>query len=334
LSVAVALPKAEIHVHIEGTAKPALIRRLAARNGVRLGADLFTADDRFAWSDFPSFLRAYDAASAAIRKPIDLRDLVYDYLADCAREGAIYVEFFASLDHAAASGMDYAAMLEGMTIGIDDAARDFDIVARIVVVCLRHLGPDRASAVVRRIKETPHAHVVGFGMAGDETRYHPKDFAPAFRLARDLGLGCTAHAGEVAGPESVKAALDHLPLTRIGHGVRAIEDARLVDEIARKDIALEVCPGSNLSLGVFPDARSHPLRRLIDAGCRVTLNSDDPPFFDTSIGREYRRAAQDFGLDRKTLLGLTRNAVQSCFADTGMKTALIVRLAETEGGAL
>lgn len=328
MSAVAALPKAEIHVHIGGAAPPALVRRLAARNGIRLDETLFASETRFAWRDFPDFLKAFDAASACFRKTIDFRDLVHEYLAACAREGAIYVEFFASPDHAAESGVSYADHLQGLIEGIDDAARDFGIVGRIVMICVRHLGPERALALARRMRSDPHDYVVGLGMGGDETRFHPRDFAPAYRIAADMGLGRTVHAGEVVGAESVRAALDGLPVTRIGHGVRAIEDPKLVDEIARRGIVLEVCPGSNLALGVYRDAASHPLRRLIDAGCRVTVSSDDPPFFDTTIGREYRRAAEDFGLDRGALLTLTKTAIEGSFADPATKERLLARVAE------
>jgi adenosine deaminase len=328
------IPKAEIHVHIGGAAPPALARRLAARNGLRIDPALFASETTYAWRDFPDFLRAFDAASAVFRKPVDLRDLVYDYLGACAREGAIYVEFFASPDHAADCGISYAGHLRGLIDGIDDAERDFGIVGRIVMICVRHLGPDRALALARRMKAEPHPYVVGIGMGGDETRFHCRDFAPAYRIAADMGLGCTVHAGEIVGAESVRAALDGLPVTRIGHGVRAIEDRRLVDRIAREGIVLEVCPGSNLALKVFPDAAAHPLKRLIDAGCRVSVSSDDPPFFDTSIGREYRRAAEDFELDRRALLSLTRTAIEGSFADHATKSRLLARIAEAANQGL
>lgn len=328
------LPKAEIHVHIGGAISPALVRRLAARNGIELAPSLFTAGDTFAWSDFTEFLKAFDAANECLRKGVDYRDLTYDYLGACAKEGALYVEFFASPDHAEGSGVSYDDHLQGLVEGIDRAERDFGIVGRITMICVRHLGPDKAVALARRMKASPHRHVVGFGMAGDERVFHPKDFAPAFRIAADLGLGCTAHAGEVVGPESVRDALDALPISRIGHGVRAIEDPKLVDQLARREIVLEVCPGSNLALGVFADAAAHPLKRLIEAGCRVTLNSDDPPFFDTSIGREYERAARDFGLGRVDLLRATRNAIDASFADAATKAALRERLAQAAARSL
>jgi adenosine deaminase len=321
------LPKAELHCHIEGSAPPALVRRLAARNGVALPEALFADPQRFAWTDFNSFLHAYDRACDAMRQPEDYRDVIYDYLGRCAAEGAIYVEMFSSPEHVEDIGMDYADLLEGLAAGIDAAEADFAITGRVIALCLRHRGPERAMHVARTVAAAPHPYVVGFGMAGDELRYEPADFAPAFRLAADAGYACTAHAGEVAGAGSVRATIEALPVTRIGHGVRASEDARLLDEIARRGIVLEVCPSSNVALGVYPDFASHPLHRLIEAGCRVTLNSDDPPYFDTSIGKEYAVAAERFGLSESALLTITRTAIDAAFVDAATRRRLVDRVA-------
>jgi len=320
------LPKAELHCHIEGAVAPDLLRRLAARNGIALPADLFGPGGRYAWSDFSSFLDAYDRVSECLRCPADYRDIIYGYLAGCAAEGAIYVEVFSSPDHAAAVGMSYADHLEGLVAGIDTAYADFGIVGRIIVTCVRHLGPQRAVDIVDSMRAEPHPYVVGFGMGGDEMQYNLTDFVPAFRMADRAGFACTVHAGEVAGPDSVRAAIDLLPVSRIGHGVRASEDPRLLDEIVRRGVVLEVCPGSNLALGLYPDFASHPLPRLLAAGCHVTLNSDDPPFFGTSIGREYANAAQHYGLDTAALLKITETALDAAFVDAETRRSLKQRI--------
>ena len=163
-------------------------------------------------------------------------------------------------------------------------------------------------------------------MAGDELLHAPADFAPAFRIADNAGLACTVHAGEVAGAKSVRDAIAALPVSRIGHGVRSIEDPALVAELARRGTVLEVCPGSNIALGLYPDAVSHPLRRLLDAGCRVTLNSDDPAFFATSIGSEYALASSQMGLSSSELLAITRTAIDAAFVDTETRRALLARI--------
>ena len=184
---------------------------------------------------------------------------------------------------------------EALEGGIDRARRDFGIEGRIIIICIRHLGPERALAMVQAMVAEPHRYVVGFGMGGDEASFTPADFAPAYRLAHDKGFGCTVHAGEVLGPESVWAAINDLPVTRIGHGVRSADDPALMAELARRGIVLEVCPGSNIALGLYPDRNAHPLHRLIDAGVRVTLNSDDPPFFHTTLGDGVRQGGSRGG---------------------------------------
>jgi adenosine deaminase len=165
----------------------------------------------------------------------------------------------------------------------------------------------------------PHPYVVGFGMGGDESKYSPADFLPAYRLAHENGYGCTVHAGEVLGPESVWAAIRTLPITRIGHGVRSAEDPALLDELARRGTVLEVCPGSNIALGIYPDRAAHPLHRLIAAGVRVTLNSDDPPFFHTTLGAEYDQS----GLPEAVLRQITRTAIEASFVDATSKQRLL-----------
>ncbi len=318
--------KAELHVHLEGTATPALVRKLASRNGAELDPSTFASDGEFRWTDFWDFLKCYDKAAAAIKSVDDYRAVTYDYLKRCAAEDTIYVETFSSPDHAAAAGMSYQDHLDGITAGIDEARRDFGIECRIIVTCVRHLGPESAVKVAQQVVDNPHPYVVGFGMGGDEAMHHPKDFAPAFNLVHEAGIATTNHAGEFGGPDSIRATLDHLPVSRIGHGVRAIEDAELVGHLAASDITMEVCPGSNIALGLHENYQSHPINRLIDAGCKVTISSDDPPFFATSIGREYDKTAKAFGWSEAQLTQLTQNAIDAAFCDAELKEKLSAQL--------
>lgn len=327
MSAVDALPKAELHCHIEGAMAPALAHAIARRNDIVLPASLFSEQGGgYAWRNFNEFLMAYDAAAGAMRTAEDYAELMYGYLAACAAEGAIYVEMFTSPDHAIAIGLGHAAQLAGLAAGIDRAEGEFGIVSRLIPCCLRHLGPDRALEVARLVAAERHPYIVGFGMAGDELVHTPADFAPAFRVADNAGLACTVHAGEVAGAHSVHDAIAALPVSRIGHGVRSIEDPGLVAELARRGTVLEVCPGSNIALGLYPDLVSHPLRRLLDAGCRVTLNSDDPAFFATSIGNEYAMAGSQMGLSASELLAITRTAIDAAFVDSDTRRALQARI--------
>lgn len=320
------IPKAEIHCHFEGSMSPDLVRRMAARNGIELPDGLFDEAGEFQWTDFHDFLKTYDLAANCMSTAQDSRDAMYEYLASCAAEGAIYVEVFTSPDHAAAMGMSYAEQFEAIVQGIDDAERDFGIIGRMIVTCVRHLGPEEGVKVAKMVVAEPHPYIVGFGMGGDELAHTLEDFKPAFSIVDDAGYPTTVHAGEVDGAQSVRDAINLLPIQRLGHGVRAIEDPALVDEIARRGIVLEVCPRSNMATNVFEGYHDHPLPKLMEAGCKVTLNSDDPPYFDTSIGREYAEAATGFGFSDDQLLGFTRTAIESAFVDEVTRAKLLARL--------
>jgi adenosine deaminase len=313
--------KAELHVHLEGTAPPELVRRIAARNGVALPERLLGVDGRFRYTDFLDFLATYDLAASVIRTGEDYRDIVYEYLCSCASGGAIYVELTASPDHAALVGLSDEEHLDGIARGIDDARRDTEIEGRILISAVRNFGVERALRVARYASSDPHPYVVGFSMAGDEAGFPARDFAEVFAIAAGAGLGCTIHAGEWAGPESVRAALE-LPVTRISHGVRSVEDPALVSSIAARGIVLECCPTSNVVLGVYPSYEEHPLPQLRAAGVRVTLGSDDPPYFGASIEGEYEVCASRMGFSREDLREITLTAVDAAFCDDDLRAVL------------
>jgi adenosine deaminase len=320
------IPKAELHVHLEGTAPPALIRRLAKRNGVAIPEGLFADEETFAWKDFLDFLRTYDLAASVIRTAEDYRDVTYEYLASCAAEGAIYVELIASPDHAEAHGLSDAEHYGGIAQGIDDARADHGIEARILASAVRNFGVDRAEAIARRLVEDRHPYVVGFNLAGDEAGFPPELFAETYAILDGSGLGATVHAGEHAGAESVRGALALPGVSRISHGVRAVEDPALVAEIAARGIVLEVCPTSNVATHVFPSYEEHPLRTLHEAGVKLTLGSDDPPYFGATIGGEYAVARERFGFEEGELMAMTRTAVQGSFAEDAVKHSLLNRI--------
>ena len=319
------LPKAELHVHLEGTAPPDLVARIAARNGLDLPERMLGADGRFRFTDFLDFLATYDLAASVIRTGEDYRDITYEYLCSCARGGAIYVELTASPDHAALVGLSDEEHWDGIARGIDDARRDTGIEGRILVSAVRNFGVEQALRVARHAAARPHPYVVGFSMAGDEAGYPAGQFAEVFRIAADAGLGCTIHAGEWAGADSVRAALE-LPVSRISHGVRAIEDPGLVSELAARGIVLECCPTSNVVLGVFPSYEEHPLPALRDAGVRVTLGSDDPPYFGATIEGEYEVCAARMGFGDDVLREITRTAIDAAFCDDDLRTVLAGRI--------
>jgi adenosine deaminase len=316
-----ALPKVELHVHLEGTAPPALIRRLAKRNGVALPAALFGGNGEFRYTDFLDFLRTYDRAASVIRTAEDYRDVTFDYLCSCAREGAIYVELTASPDHAALAGLSDEEHLAGIASGIDEARSETGIEGRILISAVKNFGIERAVRVARYAAERPHPYVVGFSMAGEEQNHPASEFARPYAIAAAAGLGCTVHAGEWDGPASVRSALT-LPVTRIDHGVRAIEDTELVEELSANGVVLNLCPTSNVVLGVYAGYDEHPLPRLRAAGVRFTLGSDDPPYFGASIGGEYEVCAEHMGMDEAALREITRTAIDAAFCDEPLKREL------------
>ncbi len=319
------VPQAELHVHLEGTASPELVRRIAARNRVGLPDGLFGERGEFAWDGFAGFLRAYDAAASVVRTAQDYRDIVFEYLVGCARGGAIYVELIASGEHAAISGVSDAEHVAAMAQGIDDARALTGIEARILMSCVRDLGAQAAVEVAKRTVGHPHPYVTGFNMGGDEAGYPAHDFAEAYSIVAEAGLGLSCHAGEWAGPESVRGALG-LGVTRLSHGVRAAEDQELVAELAERGIVLECCPTSNVALGVYGSYAEHPIPALRTAGVPITLGSDDPPYFGATLAGEYRVAREELGFDDEALREATRTALRAAFVQEDVRAALLGRI--------
>ena len=319
-------PLVDLHCHIEGTIYPDTARKLAARHKGTLPAGLIRPDNSYNWDDFSRFLAAYDQVAALVREPRDYRDIVYDHYARAAALGLIYGEVFCSPDHGRHSGIAYPDMIAAMAEGLAAARVQHGVEGRFITLCLRHLGPERAVETARTVARHPHPLVTGFGMAGDERMSSMADFAPAFDMARDAGLALTVHAGELRGPGSIRDALEHLRPRRLGHGVRAIEDMALVEQLADERIALEVCPGSNIALGLYASREVHPAAQLFRAGCAVTLGADDPPFFATDIAREYAGLAASSGLGNGDLRHISANAVRAAFCDRKTKERLLQRL--------
>ncbi len=317
------LPKVELHLHLEGAAPPAFIRGLAREKGVDI-AGIFGPDGGYRFDGFAGFLRVYEAATSVLTSPSDYARLTRAVLQESAGEGAIYTEAFLSPDFCGggdvAAWADYAAAMAEAAAALAPA-----IEMRGIVTCIRHLGPEKARAAARCAAESAGAFVTGFGIAGDERKGALRDFAWAFDCAREAGLHLTAHAGEWAGPSSVRDALA-LGVARIGHGVRAIEDPALVDALAERGTVLEVCPGSNVALGLYPDLRRHPIERLMARGVKVTVSTDDPPFFRTRLGLEYDRLAEAFGWDEAVFRSLNATAARAAFCDEATRGRILKRL--------
>lgn len=318
------LPKIELHLHLEGAAPPAFIKGLAAEKDVRLDG-VFTEDGHYAHRDFDHFLKVYEAATSVLQTPRDFARLTTEVLQNCAEQGVIYVETFLSPDFCGggdlAAWRDYLAAIQEAA-----AAMAATIQMRGIITCIRHFGPDQAKPIARCAAETAGDFITGFGMAGAERVGHPSDYTWAFDCAREADLRLTTHAGEWGGPASIRDSLDYLKVERIGHGVHAIEDPALIDRLAQEEIVLEVCPGSNISLGVYPRWSDHPIERLRAAGVAVTVSTDDPPFFHTTMGHEYQRLSDTFGWDEAVFAEINRVAARAAFCDAATKEALLKTL--------
>lgn len=318
------LKKAELHCHVEGAAPPALTIAQAEKYGVE--TDGFVKDGAYVWNDFTSFIACYDFVASVFRTAEDYAALAEAYLLELAAANTIYSELFISPDHGEAVGLSPDDYVGGLAAGILSARQKTGIECRMVIIGERHLGPENVLARAKWAAKFNHPLVTGFNMAGEERMNRVADYAPAFDIVREAGLGLTIHAGELCGAFSVADALDLVKPSRIGHGVRAIEDADLVKRLADLGTVLEVCPGSNIALKVFPDYASHPLRRFVEAGVRVTLNSDDPPFFHTSLAAEYATASKAMGFSDAEINAMTKTAIEAAFVDEQTRKALLARL--------
>ncbi|MEM8849963.1 MAG: adenosine deaminase [Pseudomonadota bacterium] len=316
-------PKVELHLHLEGAAPPALVRSMAQEKSVDL-AGLFDGRGAYVYKDFRGFLDVYEAATQVLQSPEDYGRLTRAVLEASAEQGAIYTEAFLSPDFC--GGRDVSAWRDYLAAIQDAAASVPEIEMRGVITCIRHFGPEKAKETALCAAETAGDFITGFGLAGDETMLAPKDFAWSFDCAREAGLGLTAHAGEFGGAPSVRAALDDLRVSRIGHGVRAIEDPALVDRLAEDGIVLEVCPGSNVALGVYPKIAAHPIEKLRQKGVSVTVSTDDPPFFHTDLNAEYANLERAFGWDEEIFRQINRTALTSAFCDDATRQRLLKQL--------
>ena len=321
------MPKVELHLHLEGAAPPAFIRGLAKEKRMDIGG-IFDDRGHYQYKDFWDFLKVYEAATSTLKSPEDYARLTLAVLEESAASGVVYSETFLSPDFC--GGRDIGAWreyLHAIREAADQAERTMGITLRGIITCIRHFGPEKARETARCAADTAGDWIVGFGIAGDEAVLAPKDFLWSFDCAREAGLRLTAHAGEWGGPQSVRDAVNDLGVERIGHGVRAIEDLALVDELAERGIVLEVCPGSNVALGLYPNWRSHPIGQLYYRGVKVTVSTDDPPFFHTTMVREFEELNRAFDWDDGVFATLNRTALDAAFCDADTR-ARIAKLLE------
>jgi adenosine deaminase len=313
----------DLHVHLRGTVNRDTVIRLAKRNDVTLPGGVLE-NPRFGWHDFRSFLQTYDLVTSVVKTARDLEEITLAYLADSADRGGIYVEFMLSPPDLIRSGIAFVDQLAAIGSAAEQAREELGISCRLVATAVRHLGPEAAITAARMTMSRANDILVGFGLTGDETQFPITDFEEAFRIAREEGLKATAHAGEHLPADSILEAVERLRLDRVGHGVRAAESQSVVGQLAAAKIPLEICIASNLSLGLYPDLASHPIRALAEGGCVIVLGTDDPGFFETTIDQEYDAAGNAHS--SLTWDTISTSAINAAFCDADTKADLLANL--------
>lgn len=319
-------PKIELHLHFEGGAPPAFIAGLAKEKNIDISG-IFDERGNYVYRDFDHFLKVYEAACTTLQTPEDFRRLTLAVLEESAKNGVVYSETFLSPDFCGGGDLvawrDYLAAIED---GAAEAERTMGITLRGIITCIRHFGPEQAKTAALCAAETKGGFITGFGMAGAEMVGRPGDFSYSFDMAREAGLRLTCHAGEWGGPDMVADTLRDLRPERIGHGINASKDLALVDQIAESGVTLEVCPGSNVFLNAVPSWKAHPIKLLRDRGVRVTVSTDDPPFFGTTMTDEYVNLARTFGWGPEDFDALNKTALDAAFCDAETKAKIAKKL--------
>ena len=293
-------PKIELHVHLEGTVRAPTLLEIARRNDYPLPADTVEGlAELYRFRDFRHFIEVWILTTNALQRAEDFRQVVIDYAVEAAEHGAVYLEGIFSPAERVRRGCDWQEIYEGFCDGADAARELHGVEIRLTPDIPRGFTMDEARETVEWAARFRDRGVVGVGLGGLEAEYPPEPYAEVFMRAKSLGLGSVPHAGEVAGAASVRGALEALGADRLRHGIRAEEDPGLVRELAGRGTVLDVCPLSNLRTGAVASLEDHPLPRLVAAGVRCSISTDDPAMFDTDLTRDYE-AATSFGLDPRS----------------------------------
>ena len=314
------MPKAELHLHIEGSLEPELIFRLAQRNGVTLPfASVEALRAAYAFTDLQSFLDLYYAGASVLLKEEDFFDMAWAYFERAAADNVVHAEIFFDPQTHTARGVPMAAVIQGLAHAARRAHAEYGIGSALILCFLRHLSEDEAFATLEAALPHHH-HFIGVGLDSSERGHPPQKFARVFARARELGLHCVAHAGEEGPAAYIETALDLLKVERVDHGVRCTESPALIERLARQRVPLTVCPLSNVKLCVYPDLAAHPLPALLDAGLCVTVNSDDPAYFGGYVVDNYLQlfaAHPRLGMQQARQLAF--NSFEASFVDTAQK---------------
>ena len=310
-----AMPKAELHVHLEGSIRPETFLKLARRHGIELPGDTVEALRQwYKFTDFSHFVTVYKTIACCLRTPEDVELIAREFLSNQAAQNIVYSEVtYTPFIQFKNCGIGIRDQLDALNRARAWGEKELQVSMRLIIDIPRQVPSEEGLIVADWAISGMADGVIGFGLAGLEVGHPAEKHKEAFDRARAAGLRSVPHAGELVGPESIWKALRLLGAERIGHGVRCLEDPDLVQELRDRQIPLEVCPTSNVCLNVVPSFREHPLPQLMDSGLFITLNSDDPPLFNTSLTDEYLTAARTFGFSRKQIEELSLNAVRAAF---------------------
>lgn len=324
--LAAALPKAELHIHIEGSLEPELIFALAQRNGVALPyASVEALREAYAFTDLQSFLDIYYAGASVLLHEADFFDMAWAYLQRAHADHVVHAEIFFDPQTHTARGVDIGVVIAGLKRACDRAQAEFGMTSALILCFLRHLSEDDAFATLEAAM--PHrGHFIGVGLDSSEVGHPPGKFSRVFARCRELGLRIVAHAGEEGPPPYIWEALNDLQAERIDHGVRSLEDPALVAELARRRTPLTVCPLSNLKLCVVNDLHDHPMKKLLDAGLCATVNSDDPAYFGGYLNANFVQTVEALNLSRDDVIALARNSFEASFIDATTRARHLARL--------
>lgn len=321
------MPKIELHLHLEGSVRPGTLLRIAQRNRVDIPArDEAGVAQLFSYQNFHDFLTVFMALARSFIRGEDFEDMAYELGLHLAEQHVLYAEVMISPAQYFLRGLDMDELVEGAASGFARAERETGTRVRLAFDYGRQFGIDLAWRILEVAIRNQHRGVVAWSIGGDEVNNPPEPFAEVYAAARRAGLHTMAHAGEVVGPTSVWGAVDALGCERLGHGIRSIDDPALLEHLRERRVALDISPTSNVRTGAVAGLGTHPLRRLFAAGLLVTLNTDDPTFFGTTLNDEYRLAARVFGFDAVDLTALVYNGVSATFLPEQEKRALQQRV--------
>lgn len=319
----VRMPKVELHLHLEGAIRPATLLALARRNGVDLPArDEAGVAQLFNYHNFHEFLTVFMVLARSLATGRDFEQVAYELGAHLAEQNVRYAEVMISPVQYHRRALDLDEVVQGAAAGFAHAAREYNVRVGLAFDYGRQFGVDLAWQLLESAIRNMKHGVVGWSIGGDEINHPPEPFAEVFAAARRAGLQVMAHAGEVVGPASIWGAIEALGVRRLGHGVRSIDDPALLAYLQTHDIVLDVCPTSNIRTGAVPTLDAHPLRRLFDAGVPLTINTDDPVFFGTTLCGEYRLAVRRFGFTADDLAHLTLTGARAAFLPETDRLAL------------